>query len=129
MAGAISYLATMAQWAMIFGGRSEDDEGGGIIGAIAMMIIAPLAAGLVQMAISRSREYQADATGAAICGSPGSLASALERLDQANRRHPMKVNPATAQMYIVNPLTAGQIGKLFSTHPPLQERIARLRRI
>lgn len=129
MAGAISYLATMAQWAMIFGGRSDDDKGGGIVGAIAMMIIAPLAAGLVQMAISRSREYQADATGAAICGSPGSLASALERLDQANRRHPMKVNPATAQMYIVNPLTAGQISKLFSTHPPLLERIARLRRI
>lgn len=129
MAGAISYLATMAQWAMIFGGRSDDDKGGGIVGAIAMMFIAPLAAGLVQMAISRSREYQADATGAAICGSPGSLASALERLDQANRRHPMKVNPATAQMYIVNPLTAGQISKLFSTHPPLLERIARLRRI
>ncbi len=128
MAGAISYLATMAQWAMIFGGRSDDDEGGGIIGAIAMMIIAPLAAGLIQMAISRSREYQADATGASICGSPESLASALERLEQVNRRHPMNINPATAQMYIVNPLTAGQIGRLFSTHPPIQERIARLRR-
>lgn len=128
MAGAISYMATMAQWTMIFGGRTDDDEGGGIIGAIAMMIIAPLAAGLIQMAISRSREYQADATGAAICGNPESLASALERLEQVNRRRPMDVNPATAQMYIVNPLTAGQIGRLFSTHPPIQERVARLRR-
>ena len=126
MAGAISYLATMAQWAMIFGGRSEDEEGGGIIGTIAMMIIAPLAASLVQMAISRSREFQADATGAAICGSPRSLASALSQLENANQRHPMRVNPATAQMYIVNPLIGGQLQKLFSTHPPIQERIARL---
>ncbi len=128
MAGAISYLATMAQWAMIFGGRSDDDEGGGILGAIAMMIIAPLAAGLIQMAISRSREYQADATGAAICGNPNALASALERLEQSNRQRPMNVNPATAQMYIVNPLTGGQIANLFSTHPPIRERIERLRR-
>ena len=126
MAGALSYLATMAQWTMIFGGRSEDEEGGGIIGTIAMMIIAPLAASLVQMAISRSREFQADATGAAICGSPRSLASALSQLENANQRHPMRVNPATAQMYIVNPLIGGQLQKLFSTHPPIQERIARL---
>lgn len=126
MAGAISYLATMAQWAMIFGGRSDDDEGGGLIGTIAMMIIAPLAASLVQMAISRSREYQADATGASICGNPKSLASALNQLENANQRHPMQVNPATAQMYIVNPLTGGQLKKLFSTHPPIRERIERL---
>lgn len=129
MAGAISYMATMAQWAMIFGGRSDDDEGGGIIGAIAMMIIAPLAAGLIQMAISRSREFQADATGAAICGNPQSLASALQQLENLNRRQPMDVNPATAQMYIVNPLSGSQIAKLFSTHPPIQERISRLRQL
>lgn len=129
MAGAISYMATMAQWAMIFGGRSDDDEGGGIIGAIAMMIIAPLAASLIQMAISRSREFQADASGAQICGNSQSLASALRKLEQLNRQQPMDVNPATAQMYIVNPLTGGQIAKLFSTHPPIQERIARLNQI
>lgn len=127
MAGAISYLATMAQWAMIFGGRSDDEEGGGIIGTIAMMIIAPLAASLIQMAISRSREFAADATGAAICGNAHSLASALLRLEDSNQRRPIDVNPATAQMYIVNPLTTGQIAKLFSTHPPIQERVARLK--
>ncbi|WP_163337025.1 zinc metalloprotease HtpX [Desulfopila sp. IMCC35008] len=126
MAGAISSLATMAQWAMIFGGRSDDDEGGGLLGSLAMMIVAPLAASLVQMAISRSREYQADATGAAICGNARSLASALNQLENANRRHPMQVNPATAQMYIVNPLTSGRLAHLFSTHPPIQERIKRL---
>ncbi len=126
MAGAISYLATMAQWAMIFGGR-DDDEGGGIVGSIAMMIIAPLAATLIQMAISRSREFQADATGAEICGNPNSLASALHQLENSNRRQPMDVNPATAQMYIVNPLAGGSIAKLFSTHPPIQERVEKLR--
>jgi heat shock protein HtpX len=129
MAGAISYLATMAQWSMIFGGRDEEEGGGGLIGGIAMMIIAPIAASLVQMAISRSREYQADATGAKICGSAQSLASALNQLENANRRHPMEVNPATAQMYIVNPLTGGQLANLFSTHPPIQERIKRLNQL
>ena len=129
MAGAISYLATMAQWAMLFGGgRSSDDEGdsGGLIGGIVMMIVAPIAAMLIQMAISRSREYLADATGARICGHPASLASALKRLEESNHRLPMEVNPATAQMYIVNPLTAGTIANLFSTHPPMAERINRL---
>jgi len=128
MAGAISAMASMAQWAMIFGGgRSRDDAGGGgIIGSIAMMILAPLGASLIQMAISRSREYQADATGAAICGHPQSLASALQQLEIFNRQRPMNVNPATAQMYIVNPLSGGQLAKLFSTHPPMQERIKRL---
>ncbi|MBU4117275.1 MAG: zinc metalloprotease HtpX [Proteobacteria bacterium] len=129
MAGAISSLATMTQWAMIFGmGRSSDDEdsGGGIIGAIVMMIVAPIAAALIQMAISRSREYLADSTGARICGRPASLASALQRLEDSNHRHPMKVNPATAQMYIVNPLSGGTMANLFSTHPPIQERIRRL---
>ncbi len=129
MAGAISYMASMAQWAMIFGGGRSSDEnngGGGILGTLAMMILAPLGASLIQMAISRSREYQADAAGAAICGHPRSLASALQQLENFNRRRPMDVNPATAQMYIVNPLTGGQLANLFSTHPPIQERIKRL---
>ena len=122
-------LASMAQWAMIFGGgRSNDNNGGGggMIGTIAMMILAPLGASLIQMAISRSREYQADAVGAAICGHPRSLASALQQLESFNRRRPMDVNPATAQMYIVNPLSGGKMASLFSTHPPMQERIKRL---
>ena len=131
IAGAITYIATMAQWAMLFGGfgSSDDDEGGagGLVGGLIMMIIAPIAAALIQMAISRSREYQADATGAEICNHPMSLASALKKLDEWNHRAPMEVNPATAQMYIVNPLTAASVAKLFSTHPPIQERIRRLR--
>lgn len=130
MAGAISTMASMAQWAMIFGGgRSNDDNGGGgggMIGNIAMMLLAPLAASLIQMAISRSREYQADATGAAICGKPQSLASALQQLERFNKQLPMNVNPATAQMYIVNPLSGGRMANLFSTHPPMEERIKRL---
>lgn len=130
MAGAISYLATMAQWAMIFGvgrGGDDDDSGmGGMLGSLIMMIVAPIAAALIQMAISRSREYLADSTGAKICGHPVSLASALQRLEDYNHRLPMDVNPATAQMYIVNPLTCGTVANLFSTHPPIQERIQRL---
>ncbi len=126
MAGAISYLATMAQWAMIFGGRRDDGEGGNPIVAIVMMIVAPVAASLIQMAISRSREYIADATGAEICGHPQSLASALNKLSNANKQIPMDVNPASAQMYIVNPLKGGSIANLFSTHPPMEERIKRL---
>ncbi|MBW1965268.1 MAG: zinc metalloprotease HtpX [Deltaproteobacteria bacterium] len=131
IAGAISYIATMAQWAMLFGGfgSSDDDDSsaGGLVGGLIMMIIAPIAAALIQMAISRSREYQADATGAKICNHPVSLANALKKLDEWNHRVPMEVNPATAQMYIVNPLTAASVAKLFSTHPPIQERIRRLR--
>lgn len=127
MAGAISYLASMAQWAMIFGGfRGSDDRGNNIFSSIIMMIIAPLAAALIQMAISRSREYVADATGARICGRPRALANALRRLEEYNHRVPMNVNPATAQMYIVNPLSGGSIAGLFSTHPPIKERIQRL---
>ncbi len=129
MAGAISSLASMAQWAMIFGaGRGEDEEGGGggLIGTIVMMVVAPIAAALIQMAISRSREYLADATGAAICGKPQGLASALARLEDYNHQRPLDVNPATAQMYIVNPLSGSAIANLFSTHPPIQERIRRL---
>ena len=129
MAGAISYLATMAQWAMIFGGGGgNDDEGrGNLVAMLVMMIVAPLAAAIIQMAISRSREYLADGTGAKICGHPVSLANALQRLEEYNHRLPMKVNPATAQMYIVNPLAGGTMASLFSTHPPIQERVKRLR--
>ena len=129
MAGAISYLATMAQWAMIFGGggRNDDEGDGNLVAMLVMMVVAPLAAAIIQMAISRSREYLADATGAKICGHPISLANALQRLEDYNHRMPMKVNPATAQMYIVNPLAGGGIASLFGTHPPIQERIKRLR--
>ncbi|MGQ9499380.1 MAG: zinc metalloprotease HtpX [Dissulfurimicrobium sp.] len=129
IAGAISYLANMAQWAMIFGGdrrSDDDDDSGGIIGVIAMMIVAPIAAMLIQMAISRSREFLADATGAKICGRPLALAGALKKLEEWNHRIPMDVNPATAQMYIVNPLTGGMLANLFSTHPPIEERVKRL---
>jgi len=130
IAGAISMLAHMAQWAMIFGGfggRRDDDEGaGGMIGGILMIILAPLAAGLIQMAISRSREYEADATGARICGNPLWLANALRKLQAGSQRVPLNANPATAHMFIVNPLRGGGLVNLFSTHPPLEDRIARL---
>ena len=133
VAGAISQLAHMAQWAMMFGGmsrdRDEDNGGGSLLGGLAMMIVGPIAAMLIQMAISRSREYQADATGAEICGRPLSLANALLKLENGNHRFPMDVNPAQAQMYIVNPLTAGGIARLFSTHPPMAERVKRLQDI
>lgn len=133
IAGAISYLANMAQWAMMFGGlgrSSDEDDGGGIggmVGALIMMIVAPIAAMLIQMAISRSREFLADETGARICGRPLALAGALQRLEAWNRQLPMDVNPATAQMYIVNPLSGGMIANLFSTHPPIPERVNRLK--
>ena len=128
IAGAISYLAQMAQWAAIFGGgRRDDGEGGSPIAAIVMMIVAPIAAMLIQMAISRSREYQADIAGAEIAGNPRFLASALRKLDMASKRIPMDAaTPATSHMFIVNPLTGGGLVKLFSTHPPIEERIARL---
>ncbi len=130
IAGAISYLATMAQWGAFLGmGRSDDEEGGGggnMIAVLLMAIIAPIAAMLIQMAISRSREYAADATGAKIVGAGRPLANALVKLEEYNKQIPMQVNPAQAQMYIVNPLSAGGITRLFSTHPPIQERVARL---
>jgi heat shock protein HtpX len=128
IAGAISMLANMAQWAMIFGGgRRRDDEGaGGMIGGILMIILAPIAAALIQMAISRSREYEADATGARISGNPLALASALKKLQAGTQRIPMDANPATAHMFIVNPLRGRGFVSLFSTHPPLEDRIARL---
>jgi heat shock protein HtpX len=132
LAGAISYLAQMAQWAMIFGGgRDRDEEGGSnIFGLIVMMVVAPLAAMLIQMAVSRSREYGADAGGAQITGDPLALASALKKLHMGSQAIPLHVSPAaanaTAHMFIVNPLTAGGMAALFSTHPPMEERIRRL---
>ncbi|HEY2382583.1 MAG TPA: zinc metalloprotease HtpX [Terriglobia bacterium] len=128
VAGAISMLANMAQWAMIFGGgRRDDREGnGGLIASLAMIILAPIAAALIQMAISRSREYQADASGAKLCGNPMWLASALRKLQTGSQRVPLDANPATAHMFIVNPLHGGGMTNLFSTHPPLEDRIARL---
>jgi len=129
IAGAITMLATMAQWAAIFGGGSSSDEegGGGIIGFIAMAIFAPLAAAVIQMAISRSREYLADARGASITKNPYGLASALEKLTNASQIIPMNAKPSTAHLFIVNPLAGKAFMNLFSTHPPLEERIARLR--
>jgi heat shock protein HtpX len=128
IAGAISMMANMAQWAMIFGGgRRDDDEGNSsLVGGIAMIILAPIAAALIQMAISRSREYQADATGARMCGNPLALANALRKLHAGSQRIPMDANPATAHMFIVSPLTGGGMMSLFSTHPPVEERIKRL---
>jgi heat shock protein HtpX len=127
IAGAISYLAQMAQWAMIFGGhRGDDDEGGSPIAAFVMMIVGPIAALIIQMAISRSREYAADSGGAEISGNPRYLAGALRKLDMASHKIPMHANPATSHMFIVNPFSGGGILKLFSTHPPIEERIARL---
>ncbi len=130
LAGAIVMLANMAQWAAIFGGASRDDDeggGGGIIGLIIMAILAPIAATIIQMAVSRSREYMADDGGARVSGKPYGLASALEKLARASQVAPMEANPSTAHMFIVNPLTGRSLMNLFSTHPPIEERIARLR--
>jgi heat shock protein HtpX len=132
LAGAITMLAHMAQWGAIFGfGRRDDEDsgGGGVLGLLFMAILAPIAATLIQLAISRSREYFADSTGAAVAGSPSGLARALEKLHYASQRLPMDANPATAHLFIVNPLTGGSLMNLFSTHPPIEERIRRLRRI
>ncbi len=127
IAGAISYLAHMAQWALLFGGFSrDDDEGGNPIAALIIMIVAPLAAVIVQMAISRSREFAADAGGARIAGNPRWLASALRKLEMAAKSIPLNANPATSHLFIVNPLSGQSLMKLFSTHPPIEERIARL---
>jgi heat shock protein HtpX len=127
-AGAISMIAQMAQWAMIFGGgrSSNDREGGNPIASLVMIIVAPLAAMMIQMAISRSREFLADEGGAGIAGNPLALASALKRLEQKAEQIPLQASPATAHMFIVNPLRGGGIMSLFSTHPPMEERIARL---
>jgi heat shock protein HtpX len=132
LAGAITMLAHMAQWGAIFGlGRRDggDSGSGGVFGLLFMAILAPIAATLIQLAISRSREYFADSTGAGIAGSPSGLSQALEKLHYASQRLPMAANPATAHLFIVNPLTGGAWVNLFSTHPPIEERIRRLRRM
>ena len=129
LAGAITYLAHMAQWAAMFGGRASDDEEGGSnpFALILMAVLAPIAAMLVQLAVSRAREFQADATGAKVAGRPLGLAKALEKLQMANEAAPMAANPSTAHLFIVNPLSGSVLMRLFSTHPPIEERIARLR--
>ncbi|MBI5885742.1 MAG: zinc metalloprotease HtpX [Deltaproteobacteria bacterium] len=128
IAGAIGYLSHMAYFAALFGGsRRDDDNGSSPLAAIVMMIVGPLAAAIIQMAISRSREFGADAGGAAIAGTPLSLANALRKLDFYNKKMPMEeVNQATAHMFIVSPLSGGGVLRLFSTHPPIEERIKRL---
>ncbi len=127
LAGAIMMIASMARWAALFGfGGRDDDDGGGMIGLIAMSILAPIAAMLIQMAISRSREYAADAAGASFAGSPHGLASALQKISSASRQIPMKAEPATAHMFIMNPLSGKSLMNLFSTHPPVGKRIEKL---
>jgi heat shock protein HtpX len=129
LAGAITYLAHMAQWAAIFGGRSQDDEEGGSnpLVMILFAILAPIAAMLVQFAVSRSRGLQADASGARLAGRTYGLAKALEKIEVASHVDPLPANPATAHLFIVNPLSGESFARLFSTHPPTEERIARLR--
>ena len=130
IAGAVTMLASMARWGMIFGGYDRDDRGGrggGGLSALIMVFLAPLAASLIQLAVSRSREYQADATGAHTTGNPYALASALQKLDAYSRRLPMQATPSTAHLFIIQPLLGGMtFGNLFSTHPPIAKRIERL---
>ena len=133
LAGVITFLADMAMWASIFGGfGGRDDDGGGIVGLIAMAIVAPIAATLIQLAISRSREYAADAEGARICKKPWALADALQKLEYGNSNYKPSISDVqprenTAHMFIVNPLKGGTIQSLFSTHPATEERVKRLR--
>jgi heat shock protein HtpX len=127
LAGAITLIARMGYWASLFGGGrdSRDREGGGL-GALLMLIVAPIAATLIQLAISRSREYEADATGAHTTGNPYALARALQKLEDYSKRVPLQASPATAHLFIIAPLIGGGVGSLFSTHPPTKERIRRL---
>lgn len=129
LAGAITMIARMGYWASLFGGYggrdSRNREGGGL-GALLMIILAPIAATLIQLAVSRSREYEADATGAHTTGNPYALASALQKLENYSKRVPLQASPSTAHLFIVAPLVGGGIGSLFSTHPPTRERIRRL---
>jgi heat shock protein HtpX len=129
LAGAITILARMAYWGALFGGvggRDREDRGGGGIGALFMLILAPIAALLIQLAVSRSREYEADATGAHFTGNPYALARALEKLDADSKRLPMVASPSTAHLFIVQPLVGMDFASLFSTHPPIRKRIERL---
>jgi heat shock protein HtpX len=129
LAGAITLLARMAYWGAIFGGfggRDREERGGGAIGAILMLILAPLAAMLIQLAVSRSREYAADETGAHFTGNPYALARALQKLDAYSKRIPMVASPSTAHLFIVQPMIGMDFASLFSTHPPIRKRIERL---
>lgn len=126
IAGAISYIAQMAQWAMIFGGGRDDDEGRNPIGALVAIVVLPIAALLVQLAISRAREYGADDSGAELSGDPLALASALRKLQTASTQVPLQVSPSVSHLFIVQPLVPGDLSRLFSTHPPIEARIARL---
>ena len=128
IAGAVTMIAQMGHYSMMFGGRSDDDgeHGGGLLTALLMLILAPLAAMLIQLAISRSREFGADETGAKLSGDPEALASALQKLEAYSKRIPLPVNPAVSHMFIVAPLTGVSVQKLFSTHPPTAEGVARL---
>ncbi|MGE5845437.1 MAG: zinc metalloprotease HtpX [Ignavibacteria bacterium] len=128
LVGTITYIAQMAGWALMFGRNDDDDSGG--FSSLALLIVAPVAATLLQLAISRAREYSADEGGAEISGKPLSLASALAKLQAANKQKPLRsAAPATAHMFIVNPLSGSSIMKIFSTHPPVEERIKRLQEI
>lgn len=132
LAGVIVHVAYMAQWAAIFGGfgnRDDREGGGGALSLILMAILAPLAAAIIQMAISRTREYAADDSGARLCGDPLALASALRKLGMASERIPLDASPQTSHLFIVNPLSGQSFARLFSTHPPLEERIERLERM
>ena len=127
MAGAIMMLATWVRWGAIFGlGRSDDDDRGGALGLIFVAVLAPIAATMIQLAISRTREYQADASGARLTHNPFNLANALRKLEASNERMPLDASPSTAHLFIVNPLSGRGIARLFSTHPPIEERIRRL---
>jgi len=128
IAGAVTMLANIARWGMMFGGyggRDRENRGGGLT-ALFMIIVAPIAAMLIQLAVSRSREYQADATGAHFTGNPYALASALQKLDAYSRRTPLQATPSTAHLFIIQPLLGMNFGSLFSTHPPIAKRIERL---
>ncbi len=129
-AGAITMLANIIQWGAIFGmGRDDDDGGAGFLGAILLAIIAPIAAMIIQMAISRSREYGADESGARFAGNTGGLANALLKLESGARRIPMQVNLAASHLFIVNPLSGQSVARLFSTHPPIADRVERLKKM
>jgi len=128
LAGAVTMVARMGYWASLFGGMGgrDDDRRGGALGGLLMILLAPVAAMLIQLAVSRSREYQADATGAQFTGNPYALASALRKLDETSRRRPLVATPSTAHLFIVQPLLGMDFASLFSTHPPIAKRIERL---